>query len=215
MAQVSAVEVILGVLVSLAGVVVSLVVSFVATAGAGFLVLWFAERTFEVGKETERRREEGRRERERRREEERRRVERALRYLRLVRGEVRLLNDDLPGWIKEVGRREWGAALTIMTPVWNVVQLADLVSLVDPDVVKATASFYEQVGYANETVKVLLQSWLVPEAGVPDIGGKMRAIRDAVAKSLKGARRESGELVGSLGEEIVVLEGRLEDLEGA
>lgn len=175
------------VVLSMVSVLINMVVTFIATAGAGFLVLWFAERTFEVRKERDRRREEARKE-----------VQRAKTYLGLLRDEVKGITDLIPKQVETVESKEWGMAVPIVTPVWDVVQQSgELVSLVNPQVLEQTAFFYEQLEYARHILDFLILSWLVPDSVVA-IKKKRAEMVGAVAGSLRSAEGVGKKLLESL-----------------
>ena len=158
---------------------------------AGVVIVWIAEKTFGLRKE-----------RKRRRDERKEEVERALTYLGLLRSEVDGIVHVAPGQASRVKTHEWGMAVPIVTPVWDLVeQSGELVSLVNPKVLQQTAWFYEQLAYAKHVLDFLVLSWLVPEDSVTDIKKKRLEMQGTVSGLLKTAETSGKELLKAIDSE--------------
>ena len=184
-----------------------LIANVVGGVVAGLAIVWVAEKTFGLRKERARRREEEERGRKRRRDERKQETDRALKYLGLLESEVGALAAWIPDQVEKVMSKEWGMAVPIVTPLWDLLeQSGDLVSLVNPNVLERTAYFYEEVEYTRHILDFLVQSWLVQEEGVANMNQKRLEMRNAVAGGLDMAKTSAKEVLALLEGEIALLE---------
>ena len=175
-------------------------VHFVGAAGAGLFILWVAEQVFEIRKETQRRKDE--------REKD---AKRARTYLDLLRDEVKGIEKWIPDQVTRIKSQKWGMAVPIQTPVWDLVEQAgELVSLVEPGLLKRTAFFYERLEIGRWATDFLVQSWLAPAEHVADLPKKQAEAAGVVQQMLEMDLDLAPGLVKSLEEEIVLLGGELE-----
>ena len=175
-------------------------VDFIGGAGAGLLILWVAEQVFGIRRETQRRKVE--------READ---TKRARTYLGLLRDEVKGIEKWIPDQVTTVKSQTWGMAVAIQSPVWDLVEQAGgLVALVEPELLKRTAFFYEHLEMARGPMAFIVQSWLAPEEHVADLDKKRAEAVRAVAGMLEKDLDLAPGLVKSLEEEIVRLGGELE-----
>lgn len=180
-----------------------LLMNVLGSVAAGLVILWLAERWLEIRKESERRK-----------KEKAAQLRRALTYLGLLHSEVDGIVQVAPGQASTVKMQEWGMAVPIVTPVWDLVeQSGELVSLVNPKVLQQTAWFYEQLAYAKHVLDFLILSWLVPEDSVPEIKKKRVEMQDTVAGYLKTAESSGKELLKAIDSEGRELADRLQGLE--
>ena len=175
-------------------------VDLIGGAGAGLFILWVAEQVFEIRKEAQRRK-----------EEREANTKRARKYLGLLRDEVKGIEEWIPSQVTRLESQKWGIAVPIATPVWDLVQQAgELVALLEPELLKRTAYFYESLELARWGMDFVLQSWLAPKGQVAHLDEKQAEAVRALAVGLKNTLVEAPKLVKSLEEEIVLLGGELE-----
>lgn len=174
-------------------------VDFLGGAGAGLLILWVAEQVFGIRKEAQRRKNE--------READ---TQRARTYLGLLRDEVKGIGEWIPDQVTRVKSQKWGMAVPIQTPVWDLVEQAgDLVSLVEPELLKRTAFFYERLEVAKWAMDHLVRSWLAPEELVADLDKKQGEAANVVAEMLIMDGKLAPGLVKSLEEKRICLRNLL------
>jgi hypothetical protein len=91
-------------------------------------------------------------------------AEAALRYLRMVEGEIREIVGWIPGQLEKLKASPWGRLVPIMSPVWDVVrQRAEFAGLVDPALVAMIAHFYDILAFAKFSSELTLQSWFAED----------------------------------------------------
>ncbi len=169
-------------------------------AGVVLLILWVAERVFNIRRETQRRKDE--------READ---AKTARTYLGLLRDEVKGIEKWIPDQVTTLKSQTWGMAVPIQSPVWDLVEQAgELVALVEPELLKRTAFFYERLEMARGPMAFIVQSWLASEEHVADLCKKRAEAVRAVGGILEEDLDLAPGLVKSLEEEIVRLGGELE-----
>ncbi len=177
-----------------------LLVNFLGGAAAGSLILYVAEQVFGIRKEARRRKDDRQADKAR-----------ATKYARLLRDEVKAIENWIPGQLARLSMYQWQGAIPLVSPVWHLVQHSgDLAALLRPQLLKETAWFYETLDMASRIMDFIVRSWLAPDKHVASLDDKRdQAVRE-LNKVLEDLQDRAPKLLRSLDDNIVLLESELD-----
>jgi len=139
-----------------------------------------------------------------RKDEKRAELEKAVRYLELLRQEVKYLVDRLPGLINAFQQTGWGREIRMPTPFWDVLRPSgELPGILDARILASLTGFYDPIAYAKRGVDLVIEGWLVSvPSSVPGMTEKLQAFQDMAVSGLNEALLFGRNLPDELSAEI-------------